>query len=119
MRKEILDATAAYQPAVYDMDNKGDYWFESEEDFVIDFNEDLMVSFSKKYGTCQVSYRDWAGDFDNPIRVLLMILEGDAELVEMANGMPALVIVDNEMRSKMPGIYSEPMLNETDSEMMN
>ncbi|MCF0259526.1 MAG: hypothetical protein HUJ54_09455 [Erysipelotrichaceae bacterium] len=119
MRKEILDATAAYQPAVYDIDNKGDYWFESEEDFVIDFNEDLMVSFSKSYGTCLVSHKDWTRGSDHPIRVLLMILEGDAELAEMANGMPALVIVDNEMRNKIPGIYSEPMLNETDSEMLS
>ncbi|MCF0258437.1 MAG: hypothetical protein HUJ54_01130 [Erysipelotrichaceae bacterium] len=91
MKQTILEATENYHPIVYDMTNRGDWLIRDEEDYVIDYSPDLMVSYSKSYGTHQISYKDWTGDFENPIPVLKVILAGHAQQVFM-DGSPALVI---------------------------
>ena len=93
MKETILNATAEYNPKVYDMTDKGEYLIEDEGDYVIDYNPDLMVSFSKAYGTHQISFKDWVGDYENPVPVLLVILAGHTQQVFM-DGSPALVITD-------------------------
>lgn len=96
MFNEILKATADYQPEIFTCENPGDYLLETEDDYVFDYSRDLMVCYNRSYGTHQISYKDWVGDYDNPIPVLQLLLKGHVREVFAGKGKVQLLIMDEE-----------------------
>lgn len=91
--ENILEAAKRWNPVKTLTQPDEDYVTLKEGEVVVDFNDELMMSYDGK-GTWQISYGDWIGDYENPIPVIDMIMSGYLK-IEIEDGRTKLVMVDD------------------------
>ncbi|MFA1014728.1 MULTISPECIES: hypothetical protein [Erysipelotrichaceae] len=69
-----------------------------EGEVVVDFNDELMMSYSKD-GFWQISYGDWVGDYENPLPVIDLIMGGYLKPVINTDEITKLVLLDNQNKA--------------------
>lgn len=91
--ENILEAAKRWNPVKILTQPDEEYVTLKEGEVVIDFNDELMMSYDGK-GTWQISYGDWIGDYENPMPVIDLIMSGFMKIEHDEEDNVKLTLVD-------------------------
>ncbi len=91
--ENILEAAKRWNPVKILTQPDEEYVTLKEGEVVIDFNDELMMSYDGK-GTWQISYGDWIGDYENPMPVIDLIMGGFMKIEHDEEDNVKLTLID-------------------------
>lgn len=69
-----------------------------EGEIVVDFNDELMMTYCPEKGFWQISYDEWVGDYVNPLPVIEAIMTGSFKTAIETDGKIDLFVLDQNKK---------------------